>query len=133
MRKDENFIVLLSLVCSLVGISLLYFGSIISKPIHLNVSEVTLEFEGRKVTIYGIITNVYINEEKQFISLTISDGKSYIQVPIFSDLTNALKQRGIEPKMFKEGLRVEVTGTVGQYKGRIQVIPRKVEDIRLKE
>ncbi|MCD6371811.1 MAG: hypothetical protein J7L39_03790, partial [Candidatus Aenigmarchaeota archaeon] len=112
---------------------LLYFGSIISKPIHLNVSEVTLEFEGRKVTTSGIITNVYINEEKQFISLTISDGKSYIQVPIFSDLTNALKQRGIEPKMFKEGLRVEVTGAVGQYKGRIQVIPRKVEDIRLKE
>lgn len=99
----------------------------------MEISDITLEFEGRKVTTSGFIKRVYFNEEKNYVSLTLSDGFSFVQVPLFSDLVNAMKKEGISPNYFREGMKITVTGMVSEYKGRIQIIPRKVDDIRFEE
>jgi len=99
----------------------------------MKVSDITLEFEGRRVTTSGVIKSVYVNEGKNYVSLTLSDNFSYIQVPLFSDLVSAMKKEGISPHYFRKGMKISVTGMVSEYKGRLQIIPRKVSDIRFEE
>ena len=44
---------------------------------------------------------------------------------------NRLKEKGMTEKDFSIGDKLIITGLVSEYKGQLQIIPRKVEDIRL--
>ncbi|MEM5883088.1 MAG: OB-fold nucleic acid binding domain-containing protein [Candidatus Aenigmatarchaeota archaeon] len=62
--------------------------------------------------------------------LTITDGKKKLQVPLFSSFMEKLKER-ISEEELKEGRTISITGIVSEYKGELQIIPRKVEDIKV--
>jgi DNA/RNA endonuclease YhcR with UshA esterase domain len=65
------------------------------------------------------------------IFLTLSDGDSRIEVPIFSSLANQLSANGITKYDLRKGKIVRITGIVGEYKGQLQVVPRKASDIQI--
>ncbi len=129
--NDEKVILLISTILAIIGMLSIYLLSLFYKPIEIPISDLTLEYEGRKVRVKGEITRVYLNKEGTFGYLVLSDNISFVQVPLFSDLISALKKEGISPRYFKKGMIVEVSGIVSEYKGLLQVIPRKVDDIRL--
>lgn len=85
---------------------------------------------GKKVSTIGYIISI----RKHFnghIFLTISNGKGRINVPLFSSLVDALNRNGINTKKLRKGIKIYVSGFVSEYKNRLQIIPRKPEDIKL--
>jgi DNA/RNA endonuclease YhcR with UshA esterase domain len=45
---------------------------------------------------------------------------------------NKLNEAGLSEKDFAIGKRLSITGLVSEYREQIQIVPRKVEDIRIK-
>jgi DNA/RNA endonuclease YhcR with UshA esterase domain len=64
------------------------------------------------------------------ILVTISDNKSQIQVPLFSNFLKSLSEK-LDLNQLKVGRKISVVGTVDEYMGDLQIIPRKPEDIKL--
>ena len=62
--------------------------------------------------------------------LVISDDESDIQVPIFSSMMNDLKKENITESDFKIDEIISVTGLVDEYRGQLQILPRKTSDIK---
>jgi DNA/RNA endonuclease YhcR with UshA esterase domain len=43
-----------------------------------------------------------------------------------------LKKNNVTENDFKVNKQISVNGLVGEYKGQLQIVPRKVSDIKLK-
>ena len=130
MRLPKNFLLILSLSTSVIGIILIYFASINIEPKNIAISDITSDLEGRTVSISGRITEKR-EHENGHLFLTIADNKTKIQVPLFSDFMNSLNQIGITENDFDLNDEVYVKGTVEVYKGKLQIIPRNLNDIKV--
>jgi len=129
LELKKNLFTILCFLCSLLGLFLIYFSALKIQPQEVSLSEINFEFLGRTVKTSGKI--VYKNSHPSgHVFLTISDGKKKLQVPLFSSFMEKLSETINEDEL-KEGRRITVTGTVSEYKGELQVIPRKVEDIKV--
>ncbi|MEM5794545.1 MAG: OB-fold nucleic acid binding domain-containing protein [Candidatus Aenigmatarchaeota archaeon] len=125
----ENFFTLFCFFCSILGLILIYFSALSIQPQEVKISEITFEFVGKSVRTSGKI--IYANSHPSgHLFLTITDGKKKLQVPLFSSFMEKLKER-IGEEELKEGKIISVTGIVSEYKGELQIIPRKVEDIKV--
>ena len=127
---QKNFLTLICFLTSVVGLILIYIAAINLKPIEIKISQITPEFIGRSVSIQGIITQKNIHSEGH-VFLMISDDEFDIQVPIFSSLMNDLKKENITESEFKINEAISVTGLVDEYRGQLQILPRKTSDIKL--
>ncbi|MEM5834553.1 MAG: OB-fold nucleic acid binding domain-containing protein [Candidatus Aenigmatarchaeota archaeon] len=125
----ENFFTLLCFFCSILGLILIYFSALSIQPQEVKISEITFEFVGKSVRTSGKI--IYANSHPSgHLFLTVTDGKKKLQIPLFSSFMEKLKER-IGEEELKEGKIISLTGIVGEYKGELQIIPRKVEDIKV--
>jgi len=96
----------------------------------MNINDVTPELIGRSISTSGKI--VYKNlHPAGHLFLTISDNRTKIQVPLFVGFMNDMEEAGIKEENFKLGSLLSVFGLVDEYKGQLQIIPRKVEDIKI--
>lgn len=120
-----NYIILICLSTSLAGLFMIYLAASNSEPEMLEIGDLSQESVGRVVTIEGQIKSKKLHEEGH-VFLTISDGGKLIQAPIFS---NVAQYMDIDSLKEKSGVRI--TGTVDDYRGQLQVIPRKPNDIEL--
>jgi len=127
---QKNFLTLICFLTSVVGLILIYIAAINLKPIEIKISQITPEFIGRSVSIQGIITQKNIHSEGH-VFLMISDDESDIQVPIFSSLMNDLKKENITESDFKINEAISVTGLIDEYRGQLQILPRKTSDIKI--
>ena len=129
-KSGKNFLLILSLLISIVGLVLIYFASVNIEPKKITVSDITADMEGRR-----IITTGYIVEKRGHkdghLFLTISDNKTKIQVPLFSDFMNSLNQIGITEKDFKLNDRISVKGILENYKGSLQIVPKSLNDVKI--
>jgi DNA/RNA endonuclease YhcR with UshA esterase domain len=106
---------------------LIYIAAIKIRPTVLNLDEITPEFVGRSVTATGRI--IYkTSHPAGHIFLTVSYDGATVQVPLFADM---MKQ--LSPEDFVKGRTITVTGLVGEYKGQLQIVPRKPEDVVLND
>lgn len=120
-----NYIVIGSLSMSVVGLFLIYIAALNVEPEVLEIGEITGEFVGRTVSTEGYIKSEKMHENGHLF-LTISDGRKNIQVPIFSSVMHYLNRED-----FQQKAKIKVTGLVDDYRGNLQVIPRKPEDVIL--
>ena len=116
-------IILVSSLIAIVGILLLFYLARTYEPKLISISEIDATYIGKTVSTSGKI--VAINYNKGHIFLTIYDNNSTIRVPIFS---NVAKHLDIT---LKKGKQIVVSGVVDEYKGKLQIIPRKASDIRV--
>jgi len=128
---EEKFILIACFLCSISGLTLIYFSSKALSPEKVSIPEINFEMVGRVVTTEGKIVNVRFHEAGHMF-LTLQDGKTRIQIPIFSNLREKLENFGLSREDFREGRRIEVTGLVEEYDGQLQIVPRKLSDIRVK-
>jgi DNA/RNA endonuclease YhcR with UshA esterase domain len=126
--KEEK-LVLICLFTSLIGLILIYFAAINLKPIETKVSQINPTLLGKTVKTTGVIINKRSSKEGH-IFLTISDNKSQIQVPLFYNFIKSLSET-FDLNQLKVGRKISVVGTVDEYMGDLQIIPRKPEDIKL--
>jgi DNA/RNA endonuclease YhcR with UshA esterase domain len=109
-------------------LGLIWVAAQLVQPQILKVSEIGFELIGRSVATQGQI--VYKREHPAgHLFLTISDGESRIQVPLFVSLVDALQETGLSEDELEVGVMVWVTGLVDEYKGSLQILPRKAGDI----
>jgi len=127
---QKNFLTLICFLTSVVGLILIYIAAINIKPVEIKISQVNSELIGRSVSIQGIITQKNLHSEGH-VFLMISDDESDIQVPIFSSLMNDLKKENITESDFKINEAISVTGLIDEYRGQLQILPRKTSDIKI--
>ena len=130
MGISKNYLVLLSLFTSIIGLVLIYFASVNLDPKEIQISSITADMEGRK-----LLTTGYLVEKREHkdghLFLTLSDNKTKIQVPLFSDFMNSLNQIGITAEGFQLNERISVKGVVENYKGRLQIVPKSLDDVKI--
>lgn len=127
---EEKFVLLACFICSVTGLILIYFSSKNFEPYEIELSEISPELIGRAVRSKGKIVYKKIHPSGHLF-LTLEEKGSRIQVPIFSGLMSRINENGIEEEDFSLGRILEVSGVVDEYQGQLQIIPRKIEDIRL--
>ncbi|MEM5875480.1 MAG: exodeoxyribonuclease VII large subunit [Candidatus Aenigmatarchaeota archaeon] len=120
MKKIE---ILICLVLSLIGsISLFYLVK--NKEIEkIPIEEIDNSYLGKTITTTGKVAS--ITYSKGHIFLTLYDKKS-INVAIFSNVAKFLE------KYPKKGDNLIITGVVSEYNGKLQIIPRKPQDVVIK-
>lgn len=121
---------MLVLTCFLgacLGLSLIYAASVLAEATVANIGEITPEYVGRYVAIVGSITSAQTSNGHIFLKVRDSTGE--ISIVIFSDLADVLGKSNVDIKDFKKGRSIKVSGTVEEYKGELEIIPRKPSDI----
>lgn len=130
MKFSKHYLLLTSLLSSVIGLIMIYIAAINIEPREIAISDITADMEGRK-----IITAGYLVEKKKHqdghIFLTISDNNSEVQVPLFSNFIRQLNQAGINESDFQIKNKIVVEGLVENYKGRLQIMPRSLDGIKI--
>lgn len=130
MNFKGNLLIIICLLCSVAGLVLIYFAAINIQPMQLQLSEINFELVGRTVRTTGYIS--YKNSHPNgHLFLTITDGKAKLQVPLFAGFVTALEGNGLTKDDFRKGRRIVVEGLISEYRGQLQIIPRKPEDIKI--
>ncbi len=128
---EEKFILLACFLCSFTGLFLTYFVAKSIEPFEIELSEINYEFIGRTVSTRGKIVYKKLHPSGHLF-LSLEEKGLKIQVPIFSSLMKKIEENGIKEEDFWIGRILEVKGVVDEYQGQLQIIPRKVEDLRLR-
>jgi DNA/RNA endonuclease YhcR with UshA esterase domain len=130
MAKD--FLTLICFITSAVGLVLIYVAAINLEPKQIELKEINPELVGRSVSTTGKI--VYRKtHDAGHLFLTISDDDTKITVPLFAGYLNTLKEVGLTENDFYEGTEILVSGLVDEYQGQLQIIPRRVNDVKIIE
>jgi DNA/RNA endonuclease YhcR with UshA esterase domain len=127
---QKNFLVLISFSTSIIGLILIYIAATNIKPVEIKITQINSDLIGRSVSTQGIIKEKELHSDGHMF-LTISDGNSDIQVPIFSSLMKDLKDENLTEESFKINEKIFVIGLVDEYRGNLQILPRKTSDIKL--
>lgn len=130
MKLTKNFLLILSLFTSIFGLVLIYLASVNIEPQKITISDITGDMEGRKIITTGYITEKR-EHENGHLFLTISDNRTKIQVPLFSDFMQSLNQLGITKDDFNIGNKISVRGVLENYKGRLQIMPNNLNDVKI--
>ena len=125
----KNFLVLISFLTSVIGLILIYIAAINIQPVEIKISQINSDLIGRSVSTQGTITQKTLHPDGHMF-LLISDDVYDIQVPIFSSLMNDLKKKNITESNFKINETIFVTGLIDEYRGQLQILPRKTSDIK---
>ena len=129
---SKNILVLICLLTSVIGLVLIYIAAINLEPKQIELKDINPELVGRSVLTTGEI--VYRKtHEAGHLFLTISDGDTEVAVPLFAGYLNTLKEVGITEDDFYEGAEISVSGLVDEYQGQLQIIPRRVSDVKIIE
>ena len=120
-------IIILSLLISVSGLFSIYFLSINQEPQFLELEYVNSELIGTSVSTEGYIEKKTLHENGHMF-LTVSKNNYKIDVPVFSNI-----MQDVDHRKFRKNSKIKVTGIVDEYRNNLQIIPRKHEDILLKD
>ena len=114
----EKTLLKIALICSLLGLLILYLisGSIEIKE--KNIEKITLENKDEFVKLRGIVSNVVDTEKVVIMEIT---QPQEITVVLFKDK---------EPVNIQQGNEVEVIGKVDEYEGKLEIIADRLRIIR---
>ena len=129
----KNKLVYVCIAASAVGLAMIYFVATTIEAEPTRIEDITFEMVGRSVKTAGFIA-YRTDHESGHIFLTIEDGDSKIQVPLFSGFVSSFERENKQMATTKElrrGALIEVEGLVGEYRGQLQVVPRKPDDLKI--
>lgn len=123
----------LSLAATVIGISIMFFASRTFQPSSMPIYDIDFDMVGRPARTTGYVT-YRTDHDDGHIFLTISDSGSSIQVPLFSSFVGSFDRfnsQKADSDDVKKGALIEVSGTISEYKGQLQLIPKKPDDLRI--
>lgn len=130
MELKNNKMIAICLLSSVVGIILIYVAAIRMQPTTIEMEEINSNFMGKVVTTEGYISYKSIHPAGH-VFLTISKNNKKIQIPLFAGFMEKLRESGITEKDLVNKRKVVITGTLDEYNGQLQIVPRKVEDVKI--
>ena len=120
----------IAIVTSLIGI----IGLIIFTPTvevkKVDIKDITRAMIDEKVCIDGVITDIAESSSKTNYFLTINDGEGQITLIIFEKQVAEIQTRNLEIENFKNR-KVEVTGTITEYKSNLEMILSSGDSLRI--
>ena len=120
----------IALITSLIGIvGLIVFAPSIEVK-KVDISDITRAMIDEKVCIDGVITDIAESSSKTNYFLTINDGESQIQLIIFEKQVAEIQSRNLDIEDFR-GRKVEVTGTITEYKSDLELILSSGDSLRI--
>ncbi len=129
INLNKNKLILLSLFSSLFGIFLIYIASSQSKPLETKIDEISQDLIGKTISTSGYIVDKKVSSTGH-IFLTISQNKATIEVPLFKNFLDKMREERMNTN-FRINQKIFVQGVVDEYKGKLQIIPRKTSDIKI--
>lgn len=130
MKITDEKLLRIALIISLIGIVglIIFTPSIEVKKV--DISDITRAMIDEKVCIDGVITDIAESSSKTNYFLTLSDGESQIPLIIFEKQVAEIQSRNLDIEDFK-GRKVEVTGTVTEYKSDLELILSSGDSLRI--
>lgn len=130
MEITDEKLLRIALVTSLIGI----IGLIIFTPSievkKVDIKDITRSMIDEKVCVDGVITGVAQSSSKTNYFLTVNDGESQIQLIIFEKQVSEIKSKNLDIEDFKNR-KVEVTGTITEYKSDLELILTSGDSLRI--
>lgn len=127
---ESKILISVCLFSSTLGLILIYIAVANIHPLETEISEIDYQLIGRTVKTSGYIVYRRTHPEGH-IFLTISDEGRKIQVPLFAGFVNALSSNGLAENDLRKGTKISITGLIDEYKGQLQIIPRKPDDVKI--
>ena len=130
MEITDEKLLRIALVTSLIGI----IGLIIFTPSievkKVDIKDIARSMIDEKVCVDGMITDVAQSSSKTNYFLTVNDGESQIQLIIFEKQVSEIKSKNLDIEDFKNR-KVEVTGTITEYKSDLELILTSGDSLRI--
>ena len=92
-----------------------------------SINSITQASINQVVTLKGSIISVRIFEKETGRTLKVNDGTGTIEVLVWKDLYQQLPRR----EFLIKGSKMQVSGKIGSYKGRLQIQPEEPGDIHI--
>ena len=129
MEITDEKLLRIALITALIGIIglILFTPSIEVKKV--DIKDITRSMIDEKVSIQGVITDIAQSSSKTNYFLTISDGKAKITLIIFEKQVSEITSRNLDIEDF-ENNKVEVVGTITEYKNDLELILSSGDSLR---
>jgi DNA/RNA endonuclease YhcR with UshA esterase domain len=126
----QSKLIWICIFSSVFGLVLIYLAAASIQPSSVKIGEIDSTLIGKTVKTTGYI--IYrSNHPAGHVFLTIGDGQTKIEVPLFAGFVNSLNENEVSVEDFRKGVTISVTGLVGEYKGQLQIVPRKPNDLKI--
>ncbi|MEM3402042.1 MAG: OB-fold nucleic acid binding domain-containing protein [Candidatus Hadarchaeales archaeon] len=122
---DEHLMKRLSLLCSLVGITMVYVAEASARPRVTQISAIDNTFVGTEVAISGKVVDIRESRDGHLFLKIQDDSGGIISVPIFSKTRSELGE-AIELLDI-----VEVRGEITVYNGELEILPKSTKNIKI--
>lgn len=109
---NETHLLRICLSVAVVGILALFFLAETLEAKEIEISEITPEYIGQTVSVFGTISTMTIHEGMTF--MTLEDSKELFPVVFFLELSDISSED-----------EILVSGKVQEYKGRLQIVGEK--------
>lgn len=130
MEITDEKLLRIALITSLIGI----IGLIIFTPSievkKVDISDITRAMIDEKVCIDGVIIDIAESSSKTNYFLTINDGESQMQMIVFEKQVAEIQSRNLDIEDFKNR-KVEVIGTITEYKSNLELILSSGDSLRI--
>lgn len=130
MEITDEKLLRIALITALIGIIglILFTPSIEVKKV--DIKDITRSMIDEKVSTQGVITDIAQSSSKTNYFLTISDGKAKITLIIFEKQVSEITSRNLDIEDF-ENNKVEVVGTITEYKNDLELILSSGDSLRI--
>ena len=130
MEITDEKLLRIALITALIGIIglILFTPSIEVKKV--DIKDITRSMIDEKVSIQGVITDIAQSSSKTNYFLTISDEKAKITLIIFEKQVSEITSRNLDIEDF-ENNKVEVVGTITEYKNDLELILSSGDSLRI--
>jgi len=107
----------ISIICSLLGLIILFFVSKNLESVRTNIGKITIDDVGKRLRVCGNITSTHSSKGHVFFDLEDSTGN--IDIVVFN--STKIDQE------FEKNQQICILGTVTEYKSSLEIIADKVE------
>ncbi|WP_405269293.1 exodeoxyribonuclease VII large subunit [Methanobrevibacter sp.] len=130
MEITDEKLLRIALITSLIGIiGLIAFTPSVEVK-KVDIKDISRAMIDEKVCIDGVITDIAESSSGTNYFLTISDGEGQIQLIIFEKQVAEIQSRNLDIENFKNR-KVEVTGTITEYKSSLELILSSGDSLRM--
>ena len=122
---NNKKLILISIAVSVIGIAVLYFLSLQKGPEKTQIDSLDSDSVGKVVSVYGTIVSKQ-KSKNGHLFLKISDGEKKTDVVIFANVMKFFES----DSEFVTGKTILVKGLLEEYKGNLEIVPRKPDDVK---
>ena len=119
---EEKLIRNISIICSIIGLAVLFFLSTTIELKQTNINQINPEDEGKNVKICGNVSSKSISKTNH-VFLKLRDNTGSIGIVIFNSTTDKVNMN------FDKNSLICVVGSVDEYEKKLEVIAKNIKVI----